>query len=221
MPAATRQPVLLRAPSPGGLPRAPTAARVSGVPCCRTRRCLLSGRILAALASIPALAATGLGTAFASDLVPNDGTGAAPTAEAVAAADQQTDQATRLRVQIKRERTAHAAQLRRLSGQLVRERKSSRKALKSVRNSDSASRAIRLAAIAHGVSESRLRSVARCESTLNPYATNGRYVGLFQFGAPLWNQTPYRKFSRTDPYAASQAAAWAFARGWASHWSCA
>jgi hypothetical protein len=71
------------------------------------------------------------------------------------------------------------------------------------------------------VSESRLQSVARCESTLNPYATNGQYVGLFQFGAPLWNQTPYRNFSRTDPYAASQAAAWAFARGWASHWSCA
>ena len=219
MPAATRQPALARADSPGGLPRAPQAARVPGAPCCRTRRCLLSGRTLAALVAIPALAVTGIGTAFASDLVPNGETGDAPTPEVIAAAEP-NDQLTRMRAQIRRERTAHAAQLRRLSSQLVRERKSSRKALQSARQSDSVTKAIRLAAITHGVSESRLRRVAHCESTHNPYATNGRYVGLFQFGTPLWNQTPYRNFSRTDPYAASQAAAWAFARGWSSHWTC-
>jgi soluble lytic murein transglycosylase-like protein len=181
----------------------------------------LSGRTIAALVAIPALAATGLGTAFGSDLVPNGETAAEPTAEVVSAATSQDDELKRLRSQIKRERTAHSAQLRRLSGQLVRERRSHKKALQSNGRSDAVSQAIRLAAVAHGVSESRLRSVARCESTFNPHATNGPYLGLFQFGAPLWNQTPYRNFSRTDPYAASQAAAWAFARGWAGHWGCA
>ena len=64
----------------------------------------------------------------------------------------------------------------------------------------------------------RLRRLATCESTLNPTARNGRYLGLFQFGAPLWRTTPHAKFSRTDPYAAALAAAWAFKRGMASHW---
>lgn len=79
-------------------------------------------------------------------------------------------------------------------------------------------RALTIAAAAYGVPAGRLRRVATCESTLNPNARNGRYVGLFQFGLPLWNATPYRKFSRTDPYAASLAAAWAFERGMARHW---
>lgn len=186
----------------------------------------LSGRHLAVLLSVPALAGVGVGTAVASEALPPAGTpgadapiGIAPPTTEPSAAEQS------LRAQLKRERAAHSAQLRRVSGQLVRERRKNRRTVKKVLSStgtaNQSSHAIRLAAIAHGVSQSRLRSVAHCESTLNPNATNGRYVGLFQFGTPLWNQTPYRSFSRTDPYAASQAAAWAFARGMASHWSCA
>ncbi len=78
--------------------------------------------------------------------------------------------------------------------------------------------ALQIAAATYGVSESRLRKVATCESTLNPEATNGPYVGLFQFGTPLWNATPYGDMSRTDPYAAALAAAKTFSEGGASHW---
>jgi soluble lytic murein transglycosylase-like protein len=78
--------------------------------------------------------------------------------------------------------------------------------------------ALRLAAAAYGVPAAKLRRVAQCESTLNPKATNGRYVGLFQFGTPLWKATPYGRFSRADPYAAAAAAAWALKRGMARHW---
>lgn len=79
-------------------------------------------------------------------------------------------------------------------------------------------RALTIAAATYGVSEAKLRRVATCESTLNPNARNGRYLGLFQFGLPLWNATPYGDFSRADPYAASLAAAWAFKRGMQRHW---
>jgi len=78
--------------------------------------------------------------------------------------------------------------------------------------------ALTIAATTYGVPLERLRRVATCESTLNPEATNGPYVGLFQFGTPLWNSTPYGDMSRTDPYAASLAAAKTFSEGGASHW---
>ena len=78
--------------------------------------------------------------------------------------------------------------------------------------------ALSVASAAYGVPLAKLRRVATCESTLNPRATNGQYAGLFQFGAPLWNATPYGRFPRTDPYAASLAAAWAFKRGMSRHW---
>ena len=41
---------------------------------------------------------------------------------------------------------------------------------------------LRLASAVSGVSYGALHSVASCESTLNPAATNGRYRGLFQLG---------------------------------------
>lgn len=78
--------------------------------------------------------------------------------------------------------------------------------------------ALAIAAATYGVPEARLRAVATCESTLNPQATNGPYVGLFQFGLPLWNATPYGGMSRTDPYAAALAAAKTFSEGGSSHW---
>lgn len=78
--------------------------------------------------------------------------------------------------------------------------------------------ALVVAAATYRVPVDRLRRVATCESTLNPAATNGRYVGLFQFGETLWNATPYGSFERSDPYAAALAAAWAFSRGMSAHW---
>jgi hypothetical protein len=78
--------------------------------------------------------------------------------------------------------------------------------------------AIRLGAAAFGLSPERMRRVAQCESELDSHNVTGPYVGLFQFGVPLWSQTPFGAFERTDPYAAALAAAWAFARGWEQHW---
>lgn len=72
--------------------------------------------------------------------------------------------------------------------------------------------AIKLAAIAYGANEAHMRTVANCESTFVPTARNGQYQGLFQFGLPLWNETPYREFPRTNPYAASLATAYVVQR---------
>lgn len=108
-----------------------------------------------------------------------------------------------------------------LRSQLAVERRAHEKAIARahrLRASPSVEHALTIAAAAYGVDKARLRSVAMCESTLNPKAANGPYAGLFQFGTPLWKKTPYGKFSRTDPYAASLAAAWAFSKGMASHW---
>lgn len=114
------------------------------------------------------------------------------------------------------------AQITALRSELATERLRHRQAVTQLRRtSRSVNRvdhALNIAAATYGVSASRLRRVATCESTLNPNAKNGRYLGLFQFGTPLWRATPYRSFSRTDPYAAAAAAAWAFKRGMARHW---
>lgn len=125
----------------------------------------------------------------------------------------------RLRAQIRRERARHD----RLLATTVRRERSKRRAavrraLQTGGATGSVDHAIRVGAAAYGVSPSRLRAVAHCESTLNPGATNGPYAGLFQFGTPLWSKTPVREFSRTDPYAAALAAGWAFSRGMSSHW---
>ncbi len=116
------------------------------------------------------------------------------------------------------------SQVGRLRAQLANERRAHRLAVANARHPatvagpSSVNHALHVAASTYGVPLARLRRVATCESTLNPTARNGRYLGLFQFGAPLWRTTPYAKFSRTDPYAAALAAAWAFKRGMASHW---
>lgn len=60
--------------------------------------------------------------------------------------------------------------------------------------------ALRLAAAAYapfgGPSYAKLRAVAFCESTLNPFARNGKYLGLFQ---KHWS--PFGQFSVNDPVA--------------------
>jgi hypothetical protein len=124
-----------------------------------------------------------------------------------------------LRAQLARERkknTTAVAKLRtRHRANLARVRKNSRAAqLKS----SGVDHALRLASATYGVSHARLRSVAHCESGLRAHANGGQYVGLFQFGLPLWNGTPYREFERSDPYASALAGARAFSLGMASHW---
>ena len=114
------------------------------------------------------------------------------------------------------------AQISVLRAQLTAERRHHRTDVIQLRRTSrwvpNVNHALKLAGATYGVPVARLRRVATCESTLDPKATNGRYAGLFQFGTPLWNATPYRHFSRTDPYAAAAAAAWAFKRGMSRHW---
>jgi soluble lytic murein transglycosylase-like protein len=139
-----------------------------------------------------------------------------PTEHALA---QEAQNADKLRAQIRRERAKHR---KALATTVKRERNKRRAAVRRVvattRKSGGVQHAIEVGAAAYGVSPSRLRAVARCESGFNPAATNGRYVGLFQFGTTLWRTTPVAELSRSDPYAASLAAAWAFSRGMAGHW---
>lgn len=169
---------------------------------------LRAGIAVAAITAVAVPAALALG----------DAPGAEPRA-AAAQAQEASKQASKLRTQLRRERAQHE---RELTSTVRRERARRQAAIKRVlqtnRETGSVDHAIRVGAAVYGVSPDRLRSVARCESGLNPSASNGRYVGLFQFGTTLWSTTPVSGLSRTDPYAASLAAAWAFSRGMASHW---
>jgi len=80
--------------------------------------------------------------------------------------------------------------------------------------------AIRLAARSYSVNESAMLRVASCESGLDPLATNGRYAGLFQLGAPFMSHTPFATFSRFDPLANALAAASVVrVEGW-RQWEC-
>jgi hypothetical protein len=74
--------------------------------------------------------------------------------------------------------------------------------------------ALRLASAAYSVPYRDLRSVAWCESRLDPWATNGRYRGLMQLG---WS--PFG-FSPFDPVASALSAAAVVRReGW-RQWTC-
>ncbi len=125
------------------------------------------------------------------------------------------------------------AQVRDLQAKLYDERNRHRTSVRQVRT-DQASREkayrqelvqrvdvrhnLEIAGAVYGVPAARLRRIAWCESNHVPQAQNGRYLGLFQFGTWLWEQTPYGAFERTDPLAASLAGAWAFSRGYDKHW---
>ena len=79
---------------------------------------------------------------------------------------------------------------------------------------------VRRGARQHRVSETWLLRVAYCESTLRPWATNGQYHGLFQFGPALWGSLRYRARSRLSAKWSSLAAGLAFRQGLSSHWEC-
>jgi hypothetical protein len=145
------------------------------------------------------LAVTGvLGAAIAVAVVaPSEPADAAPPGERRTGALRET--AAELREQLRRERARHERELDRALRPRV-------------------DHALRLAAVTYDVPEEVLRRVAVCESRLDPDAQNGIYLGLFQFGAPLWSRTPFGAFERSDPYAAAFAASWAFSRGLSAHW---
>ena len=75
--------------------------------------------------------------------------------------------------------------------------------------------ALRLASAVSGVSYWELRSVSYCESTHNPFASNGRYRGLFQLGWSPFGLSPY------DPVANAISAAMTVRHdgGW-YQWEC-
>jgi hypothetical protein len=77
----------------------------------------------------------------------------------------------------------------------------------------------------YGVSAQVLLAVGQCESGLQPYPRDGRAgeIGTFQFHPRgVWWNTPYAwwGYSPRDPEINVAAAAWAFSRGYQSHWSC-
>lgn len=77
---------------------------------------------------------------------------------------------------------------------------------------------IAAAANRHGLDPAYLIGVAACESELDPGAVSdsGAYVGLFQFDTTTW--AAFGSGDRTDPVAASEAAASLIAAGQASRW---
>ena len=86
--------------------------------------------------------------------------------------------------------------------------------------------AIHQAAARHGVSERWLRDVSWCESRYLPWVTSrGGHRGLFQFADQTWawmsREAGWAGASPYDPYASADVAAYAFAHGYSSHWSCA
>jgi hypothetical protein len=75
--------------------------------------------------------------------------------------------------------------------------------------------AIDLASRVFNIDETKMRTVAWCESTMRPWATNGRYRGLFQLGWAPFGLDPY------DPVANALSAAQTVARdGSWRQWEC-
>jgi hypothetical protein len=105
-----------------------------------------------------------------------------------------------------------------------RERRAFRRQLAGVRSTmlhrASVGEAINLATVVYGNGTTLWRR-ARCESTLNPYAssTSGA-TGLYQFLPSTWRSTPFGRFSIWSPYAQSLAAAWMIRAGRGSEWQC-
>lgn len=79
--------------------------------------------------------------------------------------------------------------------------------------------AIASAAARWGFSVAGMTSVARCESTLNRFATNGQYLGLFQLGAN--ERARYLRGDWRDAYANADAAGrYAREAGGFGPWTC-
>lgn len=80
---------------------------------------------------------------------------------------------------------------------------------------------IRYAARRYHQSYSYALSVASCESTLNPHASNGTHFGLYQFDGATWAGQPFHRHSVWSARWAALGAMWYWARGEISRWTCA
>jgi len=77
------------------------------------------------------------------------------------------------------------------------------------------------AAHLHRVNRWMLRRRAWCESTMNPLASNGTHIGLFQFLPSTYATTPYAgRGSIWSPKWNSLAAAWMQRVGRGNEWTC-
>jgi soluble lytic murein transglycosylase-like protein len=179
-------------------------------PTVRARTALLA-TALSAILLVPAAAALTADPASAPDPTASPDPPPGILAQVAALERANSD----LRAQIARERERAATVMTKAK---LRHRDRVRAARRAASDESDVDHALRLAAASYGVDEGRLRDVATCESGLRPYADGGIYLGLFQFGSPLWSTTPYRAFDRTDPYASALAASWAISRGMSSHW---
>lgn len=112
----------------------------------------------------------------------------------------------------------------RLAAQLTAERRAWKQERRELRQAVSArwqptvQHAIALAAATYRVDRRLLDRISYCESTYRPTARNGRYVGLAQFGLPLWNSTAYWSFDRADAYGSALGLAEKIREGGLSHW---
>lgn len=86
----------------------------------------------------------------------------------------------------------------------------------------SSSTAIRLACSVYQVACGTFFRVARCESSLDPYARNGGHLGLFQLGGFHLDDPIFRVAGPFDPYAnALHTARYVKAHGWShGQWEC-
>jgi soluble lytic murein transglycosylase-like protein len=94
---------------------------------------------------------------------------------------------------------------------------------RTLRHKPSVQEAIRLASVAYGVSLTKMRRVAWCESRFNPRADNRSSTasGLYQHLYPsTWRSTPFGAESIWSPYASALAAGWMFAQGRGGEWVC-
>lgn len=89
-------------------------------------------------------------------------------------------------------------------------------------------RAIYDGALIFGIPFQLLLTIGRCESGLNPHASNGRRFGLFQFAPETFRRAAFRMrkeigvvaHSYWNPLDSSYAAGYLFATGYSLSWSC-
>jgi soluble lytic murein transglycosylase-like protein len=165
-------------------------------------------RLTAACVTLAISSAVALGASAG-----GSGSYAQPQPTAASTTGASARHAAALRAQLRRERRAHAAELRRLSH-----------VLRHVYGTDQmVQSALTLASITYGVDRSRLAAISFRESRWRPWAYNPSGAsGLFQFMPGTWRGTPQGKagMSPFDPLAAAMAAAWEvrYGAGW-SPWA--
>lgn len=81
-----------------------------------------------------------------------------------------------------------------------------------------------VAAREYGLPETRMLRIAKCESTFNPLADGGGYVGVFQFSVRTWlwasAAAGFEGYDRRDAIANIWTAAWLAKNDGFQHWTC-